>query len=443
VVVNADGSFSYNPRNVAIFQAMNVGDFMTDTFSYTIQDNYILPLTSTATISIEVEGLNDPPVAENDQYLVPRNGSQTFAVLVNDHDIDGTLDPSSVVVTSGPAHGNVTVLANGSLQYTPTTNYSGSDLLKYTVRDNSGAVSNEASVTIRVNGAPVAVNDQLQTFPNTQITISVLANDHDDDGTLVPSSVTIVDKPRNGTAQVNPNGTVLYRPKTSFVGTDSFTYTVRDNDGFVSNVATVSIGVIVDEFPWTNPRNNLDVNNDGSVSPIDALLVINDLNFNGPRILPNPPVPPFTPPPFLDTSRDNQASPIDALLVINFLNNRGGRSGEGEGEGSFTVTSGGRDSGSGILLAAPLISPDVAGQIDTRAEDPVTRVKSDQPAATDDFDWMIGSKRDARLAAMDQYLSSSAIEEALEEIAGDIGHSDGDELLEDLAMRELLFGKQE
>ena len=56
------------------------------------------------------------------------------------------------------------------------------------------------------------------------------------------------------------------------MGLDSFTYTVRDNDGAISNEATVDIKVIADPYPWRNPVNPLDVNADGFVSPLDALI---------------------------------------------------------------------------------------------------------------------------------------------------------------------------
>jgi hypothetical protein len=72
--------------------------------------------------------------------------------------------------------------------------------------------------------------------------------------------------------------------------------------------------------PWTNPLNSLDVNQDGLVSPLDALQVINDLNTNGPRMLAFPPVLPNAPVPFLDVSGDKSVSSLDALLVLNALN---------------------------------------------------------------------------------------------------------------------------
>jgi hypothetical protein len=82
--------------------------------------------------------------------------------------------------------------------------------------------------------------------------------------------------------------------------------------------------------PWRNPANALDVNADGFITPIDALLVINDLNRNGPRDLPNEPNPPV--PPYLDVNGDTFVSPLgDVLPLINYLNTDG--SGEAEGEG--------------------------------------------------------------------------------------------------------------
>ena len=91
---------------------------------------------------------------------------------------------------------------------------------------------------------PVASNDSVLAGKNLPTTINVLANDTDSDGTLVPSTVTVVDAPSHGSASVNPStGVVTYTPTLNYVGADSFTYTVRDNNNNVSGKATVSINV--------------------------------------------------------------------------------------------------------------------------------------------------------------------------------------------------------
>jgi hypothetical protein len=90
--------------------------------------------------------------------------------------------------------------------------------------------------------------------------------------------------------------------------------------------------------PWRNPSNGLDVDNSGFVVPLDALIVINDLNRNGPRALPNPPTAPL-PPPFIDANGDTFATAQDVLVIVNFLNANSG--GEGEGEGGMPAAAGG------------------------------------------------------------------------------------------------------
>ncbi len=77
---------------------------------------------------------------------------------------------------------------------------------------------------------------------------------------------------------------------------------------------------------WSNPVDPHDVNNDGSVSALDALTVINELNRQRFSDLQQLLVPASTTGPFpnmfFDVNRDARASAIDALLVINFLNRR-------------------------------------------------------------------------------------------------------------------------
>lgn len=119
----------------------------------------------------------------------------------------------------------------------------------------------------------------------------------------------------------------------------------------VANTATsdIDFGFDSNSSQWQNPANRYDVNHDLQVSPIDVLLVINELNLRGSRSLAGN----FVAPPFVDVSGDGNVSPIDALLVINFLNARANGSGEGElqspmvpGGGSSGVQ-GGQSSGNG------------------------------------------------------------------------------------------------
>ena len=75
---------------------------------------------------------------------------------------------------------------------------------------------------------------------------------------------------------------------------------------------------------WRNPVNPYDVNRDMSVSPIDALIGINELNRVGPHTLTGRDA--NSDLPYLDVSGDNEISPIDVLQVFNLLND--GRGGE-------------------------------------------------------------------------------------------------------------------
>lgn len=85
---------------------------------------------------------------------------------------------------------------------------------------------------------------------------------------------------------------------------------------------------------WQNPTHILDVNDDGSVSPIDALIIINEVNASQFRDLDGrlpSPVPQLDARWFFDTNGDGFATPVDVLRVINHLNGDDGLV-EAEGE---------------------------------------------------------------------------------------------------------------
>ena len=93
------------------------------------------------------------------------------------------------------------------------------------------------------NQPPTAVNDAATTTEATPVSINVIANDTDPDGTINPATVTITGAAGHGTAVANVNGTVTYTPNAGFTGTDTFKYTVKDNEGATSNEATVTVTV--------------------------------------------------------------------------------------------------------------------------------------------------------------------------------------------------------
>jgi Dockerin type I domain len=80
---------------------------------------------------------------------------------------------------------------------------------------------------------------------------------------------------------------------------------------------------------WHNQTQPEDVNQSTTVSPLDALFIINELNKGGIRNLVETVRSESSISHFLDTNNDNQLSPVDALLVINYLN-QNGIGGEGE-----------------------------------------------------------------------------------------------------------------
>ena len=75
--------------------------------------------------------------------------------------------------------------------------------------------------------------------------ISVLSNDTDLDGNadIDSSSVTIVEQPASGGISVDGAGVITYTPNAGYNGADSFTYTIADNSGAVSEAATVNVTV--------------------------------------------------------------------------------------------------------------------------------------------------------------------------------------------------------
>ena len=214
------------------------------TTSFTYWADNASGTSNVATVTVEVSA-TPRPFSVDDTASTRVNTSVDIDVTANDTDADDNIDPTTITIVSDVSNG-VTAVNGGLVTYTPDAAFTGSDSFTYTVDDADGGTSEEATVTITVaaNVAPVAQGDTATTNADTPVQINVLANDSDPDGGMLDPTSVVATQPSNGSTAVNPNGRVTYTPDAGFAGLDSFTYTVDDNDGGVSNSATVNVTVL-------------------------------------------------------------------------------------------------------------------------------------------------------------------------------------------------------
>ena len=154
-----------------------------------------------ALITMQVVSVNDNPVANDDTATVDENSSVVIDVRANDTDLDG--DTLSVSAASQPAHGTVTIGADGKLVYTPTRGYYGSDSFTYTVSDVKGG-TDTATVSITVNYdniAPVvSISSQSVTFTEHGSAVSVALGTviTDPDNTTMKGATIQIENPLSG-----------------------------------------------------------------------------------------------------------------------------------------------------------------------------------------------------------------------------------------------------
>jgi len=274
LTLSSNGSFSYAPAP----------DFSgTDRFTYRARDSNNA-LSPPATVTITVNGDNDPPTASNDGYSTDEgmqlsvNAGQ--GVLRNDNDPDPG-DDLDAVLQSGVSNGTLNLnQETGAFTYTPDAAFlGGQDSFTYVARDSSGVESNEVTVTIdviSVNDPPVANPDSYSTDEETALTVGapgVLGNDTDEEDGR-PSAALLASNARNGSLTLNSNGSFSYTPNAEFEGDDSFSYRARDSGNAQSAPATVTIRVEgVNDPPTARPDSyNTDEDTTLSVNAAQGVL---------------------------------------------------------------------------------------------------------------------------------------------------------------------------
>ena len=144
VVMNADGSFNYTPKT---------GFFGTDTFTYEVIDETNGTVSNAATIGVTVAAT--PPVAENGSAAGHEDTTINGHAVATDVNETDSLSYSLLGSNGGAKHGTVAIQADGSLTYTPSAGFVGTDTFSYSAFDFiNHTTSSTATITVTVD--PVA-----------------------------------------------------------------------------------------------------------------------------------------------------------------------------------------------------------------------------------------------------------------------------------------------
>ncbi|HJN07594.1 MAG TPA: Ig-like domain-containing protein [Pirellulaceae bacterium] len=322
VEVFADGSYSYDPLGATPLQALRQGETTTDTFPYTVFDVNDVP--TVGMVSITVTGVNDAPVANDDDANAnntPRDEDHAFTInaLINDTDADFGDTLSLIRFDSRSDKGAaISVNAGGEFVYDPrdsvtlqalAANLTTPDTFTYEITDGLGVrATATVSVTVSgVNDAPVAFGNSYTTTEDHQLSVpalGVLANDRDDEGDiLIVFSVngvrldvgSNIQLPSGARLILNTDGGFDYDPTTSptlnalpadATVTDSFVYEAFDGFDRSSPVPVVITVSGVNDAPVA--RDVLFSTNEDTVLAVAAAgLLANDNDVDGDAIFAN------------------------------------------------------------------------------------------------------------------------------------------------------------
>ena len=264
VTAPSNGATSINTNNGVITYTPSVNFNGPDSFTYQVSDSQD-GTSNIATVSINVESVNDAPVMVNDIQTINEDVAILIDILANDTDVDTDDKVSTISIDTQPSNGRVTIV-DDKVRYEPTSDFNGTDNFTYHAQDSTGTIGNTATVTINITGEndlPFAVNDSANTDEDTPVTIDVLVNDSDVDGEddIDRATVSMMSAPAKGSLSIDSdNGAITYTPNANINGEDSFTYVVKDTDDGTSNEATVNITI--------NPINDAPVANNDIVSNV-------------------------------------------------------------------------------------------------------------------------------------------------------------------------------
>ncbi|MBM7702908.1 Ig-like domain-containing protein [Metabacillus iocasae] len=232
--VNLDGNYTYTP---------NDGFFGVDSFIVIVSD----PLGDTATSVIQV-------FVQGPQNLAPVTADQTITT-VEEQTVSGKIeafDPEGGQLTftllGNTENGTPIVNEDGTFTYTPRPNFIGTDTFSVLVTDEIGLTATSI-VTVNVTPFPNQIlveSTIVQTLVDQFVTSPIYVTDQ----LGRPLAYELATPPEYGKVIINADGTFTYTPNPGYVGIDTFTVLVQ-NDQSDEAIAPVNIVVVPLQGPIT------------------------------------------------------------------------------------------------------------------------------------------------------------------------------------------------
>ncbi|MGF1870524.1 tandem-95 repeat protein [Photobacterium indicum] len=253
---HGDGTYTFAPNE----------NFNGDVdLSFTVSDGTAL---TPANIDIQVEAVNDPPVAGSTSYSVNEDGILTFTdaqLLANSSDIEGEV--SIDAVTYSGTDGILTNNGNGTYSFAPNPNFEGGVAFDVTVKDQEGTTATTTAEVdvVAVNDTPVVAGNVAYnvnedgTITLTQEQLLMHASDVDGDDLIA----TNLQLEAFGSVEMHEDASFTITPAENFNGDLQLTFDVTDGQ------ETVSTGLDLTVNPVNDP---VIAQDDSSLDGMDPLI---------------------------------------------------------------------------------------------------------------------------------------------------------------------------
>lgn len=187
---------------------------------------------------------NNPPVAAEVTARVLAGETVSIQIPLTGIDPDGD-SVQLIGVASNPEKGSIVSVANGAIVYEAGNYSSGTDSFTYTIVDGLGARATgtvRVGISARLEGArnPVANADAVEVRPGRTVSVQVLANDSDPDGSPLTVTTVVPNTPGTKAKIIDKTSIDITPPKTP--GQYSVVYTIQNQYGGTSSTfVTVTV----------------------------------------------------------------------------------------------------------------------------------------------------------------------------------------------------------